>query len=139
MKRVELDLKVETELAALSGRIKELPRRSSGQLMSVPIELQNQILAIGKCLPDVPYSYLAKRLGVTGTTIRSWELIREAQAKKPGPKRKKEFRAVEVRRENVMPTGPIRNFVLELPGGARVTGLEFSELRTLMLGESGSR
>ncbi len=125
MKKIQLDLKVETAIGALAGEIKVLPRNSLGNVGRVPEELQDRILAVFE-ESGLTAENLGDRIGINGVTVRTW-------AKKKGKRRgrKKKFTELKVVPER-KPAEVRGGITLELAGGARVHGLSLVELRELI-------
>lgn len=130
MKKIQLDLKTETALAGIADELKVLDRTDGGKIRSVPEDLRQRIVKI-YLSSGLPRSLVARRIGITTTTIRGWELGSAAQTKKRDGK----FRRVRVVQESRSASDSAERssgLILELPGGARVHGLDLEGLRALL-------
>jgi hypothetical protein len=132
MKKIQLDLKVETAIGELAEEIKALPRNSLGNVGRVPEALQERILDALEESRLSPEN-LGSRVGINGVTVRAW--VERRRKSKGGKKKFTELKVV----------APIKSsesrsaITLELAGGARVHGLSLAELRELISVGGGAR
>lgn len=128
MKKIEIDLKTEAALGELADQFKALPRNGTGKRVQIiPEELRNQVVVLIRS-HKIPVETTARRLGVSGNSIRAWN--KHFRSKTAARKRSSqaEFRSMEITPELQQGSG----LVLELTGGAKVHGLTIDQLRRLM-------
>jgi hypothetical protein len=130
-KDIDNDLQLMAALRDLSVAVKDLPRTKEGKIRRVPIALQERIIDV-KERWSLGHDPLGKRIGITGTSIRYWWKLRRHRRDGGG------FKAVQVLPERkASAPSPSSGLALELPGGARITGLTIADVRGLMA--EGSR
>lgn len=145
---------LESTLGNLLTRFTALPKADSGRLLGggVPRELRRDMISARSASGETLEGF-ARRFGITGTTIRNWE--RQIAVKKPaasakpvvktGKPKKPSFKPVRVVPESEAP-GPERRPVhesralcIELASGARITGLNFDDIRKLIIQDGGAK
>lgn len=163
MKKIDHDLKAESALAELEEKIKQVPRNREGKIQVVPEEIRHEVVVLVRRQGLSP-GVLAKRLGITATSIYGWskksrlpaikkkkkKVIRSKSRASPSSsslqqqKPAQRFKPIEVvgdhrhggsSRSSV--SAATISLTLELPGGAKVHGLTMTQLRELMMTATG--
>jgi DNA-binding Xre family transcriptional regulator len=132
-KKINLDLRTESLISEIAEALTAVPRSEGGRIYSIPSDIRSKIVRITMRKRLRP-AELARRLGISATSIRGW-------TKNSGTKKGKRVKASKLARfrsisvtsdlptKGAMSGGSV---VLELPGGAKVHGLRLEHLRELM-------